>query len=61
MNNKYIEFSLSRVATPDYTPQYALYGDKEQGFDRLAVFFDLHYAELVTEFLNQMLEEVQDE
>ena len=55
--NEYKEFSLVKNATPDYAPQYTLYGDKEEGNDRLAIFFDLHYAELAVEFLNKMLEE----
>ena len=55
---EYQEYNISKDATPNYAPQYTLYGDKEgERGDRIAIFFDLHHAELCAEFLNQMIEE----
>ena len=55
---EYQEYNLSKDATPDHAPQYTLYGDKEgERGDRIATFYNKHYAELCAEFLNQMVEE----
>ena len=56
--SNYQEYNLTKVGN-NYN-QYMLFGDKngEQG-DLIATINDLHHAELIIEFLNQMLEEEQ--
>ena len=55
MTKVYEEFYLSKVGN-DYD-QYMLIGSDGMNGDTIATFFDLYYAELVTELLNNMLDE----
>lgn len=53
---EYTEFYLQKIGNDH--DQYMLVGSDGQRGDTLAIFFDLHYAELAEALLNNMLEEV---